>query len=69
MSLLLTDLEIVELTGFKRTKAQADWLMRQGWIFTVNGAGRPIVLRSYAERRLGGMVAAGEAEPNFARIR
>ncbi len=54
MSLFLTSDEICELTGRKLRSAQLRWLMDRGWIFETNAAGKPLVLRSYVDRRLGG---------------
>jgi hypothetical protein len=51
--MFLTAEEIRELTGYQRYADQRTWLTNHGWRFEVNAAGRPIVLRSFAEKRLG----------------
>jgi hypothetical protein len=51
--LLLTPSEVQEITGFKMNRLQVDWLKRRGWRFEINGSGRPIVARKYAEKMLG----------------
>lgn len=51
--LLLSPIEVQEITGFKVNRLQAAWLQRKGWRFEINGAGRPIVARKYAEKMLG----------------
>lgn len=64
--LLLSHEEVQEITGFKMARFQVAWLQRKGWRFEINGAGRPIVARRYAEKMLG---CGGEDEqrprPNF----
>lgn len=47
--LWLTADEVEELTGRKRWKVQARVLGDMGVPFTLNGAGRPLVLRSQFE--------------------
>jgi hypothetical protein len=51
----LTPEELIEVTGYKHTGSQRDWLDKQGWCYVVNGAGRPIVGRWYARMRLAGV--------------
>ena len=46
--------ELIELTGRKRPSAQAAQLGRMGWAYVMSGAGRPLVLKAYAEDRLAG---------------
>jgi len=68
--LTLSTSELHEITGYARVSDQIRWLTRNNWIFVVNAAGRPIVLRSYLEQRLGGLVASDQvAEPNFQNVR
>lgn len=67
--LTLTPDQILEVTGYKRPADQMRWLRDHGWIFTLNAAGRPVVSRAYAERRLGGEVADGAAEPALGNVR
>lgn len=69
--LLLSASELQEITGLKMSRLQAAWLQRKGWRFEINGAGRPIVARKYAEKMLGcgtddGAFAA--TTPNFRAI-
>lgn len=74
MSLFLTPAEVGELTGYERPADQARWLRDRGWIFELNAQRRPIVLRAYAEGRMGGARSQGSAaatgyhippQPNF----
>lgn len=65
--MFLTDPELQQLTGYVLPAAQARWLTTRGWRFERNRGGRVIVLRSYAERMLGG-AGPKEPEPNFAAL-
>jgi hypothetical protein len=49
----LTEAEIQRLTGRKYAKVQARVLARQGWQFTLDGDGKPLVLRRAHDERLG----------------
>ena len=70
MSIFLSESEIRELTGRVRQADQRRWLRERGWMFEENANGRPIVLRTYAETRLGGEAAKpAEKRPNFTAIR
>lgn len=65
--------EVRELTGRAKPADQHKWLKHAGWLHELNAAGRPIVLRSYAERRLSGLrtdtIVSGELMPNFDALR
>ena len=52
MSLLLTAVEVFELTGRKQPAAQVRWLARRGWKYELDFDGRPKVARAYFEWRL-----------------
>lgn len=68
--LLLTADEIHEITGFKLNRLQVDWLHRKGWRFEINGIGRPVVARKYAEKMLGcADEGATVVRPNFGALR
>lgn len=74
MSMFLTADEVAELTGRKRTADQLKWLLLRGWLHEVNAAGRPIILRSYAENRLSGRkpnqpAISPATQPNFGAIK
>lgn len=69
--MFLTIEELQELTGWKLPSKQAEWLTRNGWLFALSAGGRPKVLRTYTEHRLGGTKSAdpgpcAQTEPNFA---
>ncbi len=49
---LLPD-EVESLTGFKSLARQVRWLSQSGWRFVINGGGRPVIARKYAEKMLG----------------
>lgn len=65
--------ELEALTGRKRITLQREWLTLRGWLHEVNAAGRPVVLRAYAERRLSGQKAGAtvpaSTQPNFAALK
>lgn len=67
--MLITDDELVELTGYKYGKGQAEWLRARGWIFELNRLGRPKVDREYYRSKMGNQNAeAATIEPNWAAI-
>lgn len=45
--------ELRELIGVSRKNLQIEWLESHGWKHEINWVGEPVVLRAYAERRLG----------------
>lgn len=66
--MFLSTEELEVLTGRKRITLQREWLTLHGWLHEVNAAGRPVVLRSYAESRLSGIKASSasvQIRPNF----
>jgi hypothetical protein len=68
-SLLLTQDELVELTGYKVPKFQVQWLKERGWRFELNRLGRPRVDREYYRQQMGVQGASPEppeAQPNWA---
>lgn len=67
--MFLTAIELAELTGYKRGSAQAEWLRERAWIFEMSASGRPMVLRKYAEARMGATDATPVATPDFSAIR
>ena len=52
--MFLTEDELRELTGRERPSAQTRWLTAQRWPFALDSSGRPKVLRSVVETKLGG---------------
>ncbi len=52
-SIRLTQVELKDLIGSNRKKAQIEWLSFRGWRFDLDVNGRPIVMRSFVENRLG----------------
>ncbi|WP_083460641.1 DUF4224 domain-containing protein [Gulbenkiania mobilis] len=71
--MFLSDEEIQALTGRKRVTLQREWLTLRGWLHEVNAAGRPVVLRSYAESKLSGNKSHTTTQvaqlPDFAALR
>lgn len=56
--MILPASEIQELTGYVRHSAQCRWLRRNGYRFTVNALGRPIVaLAEFNRHQVGGRAA------------
>ena len=51
--MFLTTQELVELTDYKHPAKQIRWLREHGYRFEIGASGRPKVLRSEIERRLG----------------
>jgi hypothetical protein len=47
--------ELAEVTGYKYVSHQREWLNKNGWVYVLNAAGRPIVGRWYARMRLSGV--------------
>ena len=66
----ITDQQIKELTGYARWADQRKWFEKRGWPFEVACGGRPIVLRSYVENRLGNSdQLTRKYQPNFDSLR
>lgn len=65
--MFLTSSDRALLTGLKRPSAQARWLRRHGFRFTVNGLGEPVVAVAEVNRRLVGGKAVRQ-EPDFGAI-
>jgi hypothetical protein len=65
--MLLAAPEIRKVTGYARPSAQARWLRRNGWRFTVNALGAPVVAVAELNRHLVGGRAARQ-EPDFEAI-
>jgi Domain of unknown function (DUF4224) len=62
--------EVAQLTGYKLTSRQIDWLRAKGWRFELNAIKRPIIARSYAEKMLGcGPEFGTLPRPNFSALR
>lgn len=68
--LFLSEIDIHQLTGLRRPKAQCKWLRRHGWKYDVNALGLPVVAIAEAERKLVGnpiKQSAGK-EPNWGNL-
>jgi hypothetical protein len=59
--------DLERLTGYKRPSAQIRWLQTNGFTFTVNGLGDPVVATAEVERKLvgGGTTKKKSKEPNW----
>ncbi len=71
--LFLSPVELIDLTGRKLASAQRRWLTENGYRFSENANGRPIVARKYVLSRLGAaaeesVTAMPGARPNFAAL-
>jgi hypothetical protein len=64
----LSSCDMNRLTGYVRPSAQARWLRRNGYRFTVNGLGEPVVAEAEAARKLIGGSSSVTQEPNFGAI-
>lgn len=69
--MFLTPDEIADLSGYKPQSVahQCRWLDRHGFPFELSATGRPKVLRSYVERRMGLATQAkkSQCEPDFSK--
>lgn len=63
--MILANSDIKALTGYVRASAQARWLRKHGWRFTVNALGMPIVAQAEFNRHMVGGKAAQQQEPDF----
>jgi hypothetical protein len=63
--MILPPSDIKQLTGFVRASAQARWLRHNGWKFTVNGLGCPIVALAEFNRHMVGGKQAQTQEPRL----
>lgn len=55
VSEILTEDELVAITGYKRPAKQCAWLDQNGWVYYKNRAGHPIVGRIYVRQKLAGI--------------
>lgn len=62
--MFLTEEEVAELTGYKRSRDQVRWLERERFGFVIDGNGRPKVLREVVLARLGS-VSSKRKEPQL----
>ena len=67
--MFLTADELRQLTGLKRKGDQARFLRGQGYAVELDANGRPLVLRSAVEARMGAVPVAKQAEPNWEALR
>jgi len=58
--MFLDDDDVRNLTGFQRPSAQVRWLRDRAYPFELAAGGKPKILRSVVEDRLGGRI---ESEP------
>jgi Domain of unknown function (DUF4224) len=68
-SIRLSPSELNELVGSTHKKKQIYWLGQRGWRFDLDINGRPIVMRSFLEARLGVTNTNTRAEKTDARPR
>lgn len=62
----LTPAEIRELSGCCRPRSQIEWFKKNGWVYLLNRAGKPIIGRQYARMRLAGIAPATTNGPKDA---
>jgi hypothetical protein len=67
--LFLSETELVELTGYQRSKNQIQWLRERHWPFELASGGRPRVLRDAVIARLGGSATTSAAELERPKLR
>lgn len=56
--MFLTADQVRELTGCARVAQQIEWLRARAYAFDLDAKGRPVLLRSYVEARLGGTISS-----------
>lgn len=61
----LTPEELAEVTGYRNSGSQREWLDANGWQYVLNAARRPVVGRYFARLRLAGVqpAASGALAP------
>jgi|GEM_PF-6675434 len=64
---LLSDVELVRLTGYRLSSAQRRWLDRHGLRYVLDAAGRPRVAREAVDRLLG-VLHHADVEPDGAAV-
>ena len=66
-NLFLTQEELTQLTGFKKTSKQLKWLLENNFSFVIGGDGSPRVLYKHMEIVLGGIEHTKRSPtiPNF----
>lgn len=62
---VLSDEDIVVLTGYVRASAQVRWLRRHGWRFSVNALGHPVIATAEWSRKMIGGSSTQQLEPNW----
>ena len=50
---ILSDEELVEITGYNHRGYQRQWLKDRNWVFIESRGGRPLVGRMFARMKLG----------------
>ena len=53
MNIYLNDEELIQLTGTKRWRLQIEWLTRNGFVYSLNRAGEPVLATAHVLSRLG----------------
>ncbi|HEV2917571.1 MAG TPA: DUF4224 domain-containing protein [Candidatus Babeliales bacterium] len=69
--MFLSQEDIQELTGYKKTALQIKWLRSNGFKFMIGADGRPRLLLSQLEALLGAQVKSitkRRVEPNFTKL-
>ncbi len=65
---VLTPAELHAITDRTYAKHQIAWLTANGWQFEVSGLGRPKVLRSYRDQRMGMKPVKTREGPRLGRL-
>ena len=68
--MILSDAELLALTGYSRASSQVRWLSQHGWRYTLTCRGRPIVARAEFEAQLvSGKVSAPESAIRWGEVK
>jgi len=65
---VLSDDDIVALTGYVRASAQVRWLRRHGWRFSVNALGHPVIATAEWSRKMVGDSGVQKHQPNWSAL-
>ena len=60
--LLLQNVDVKELTGFKLPSRQIEWLHSHGWVYETDRKGHPRIARSYFDARMSGQISTGHRD-------
>lgn len=63
--MFLEEDDLIRLTGYVRPSAQRRWLLHNGFPHAINGMGKPLLLTSVVQDRLGETVKPNKNKLNW----